>query len=62
MTITEKINKLGAVLKGIGRDADGLEDYEAADSIGRSVQFALQLLEDVTLDSQPEATDDLLAA
>ena len=51
---SDKLAKLEAVLKAIGRDAQTLEDFETADSIGRSVQFALELLADITAEDCEE--------
>ena len=43
---SDKLTKLEAVLKGISRTAQESEDYENGDAIGRSVAYALELLED----------------
>jgi hypothetical protein len=51
--------KLEKVLNAIGRDAQRLDDYELADGIGRSVEFAKELLLDLRL--EPEAVEALAA-
>jgi len=59
---SDKLAKLEAVLKAIGRDAQRVEGFELGDQIGRSINYALELLEDVQLEADESATDELAIA
>lgn len=54
----QQIERIRRELSFIGREADRMEDFEAADALHRSVNFILGELDDLELRQLP-ATDDL---
>lgn len=54
----KQIERIKRELSFIRREADRMEDFEAADALQRSLQFILGELEDFELRQLPE-TDDL---
>jgi hypothetical protein len=62
MTTQERIEKVERMVKGIMRDGQSCGDFEAADSIGRTGNAALELLFDLKVELESEVSDELIAA
>jgi hypothetical protein len=62
MTTQERITKLETVIKSMAREAQNSTDFECADSIARSADYALELLFDLRADLEPEITEERIAA
>lgn len=62
MTTQERIEQAERMVKGMMRDGQNCGDIEAADSINRTGNVALELLFDLRAELEPEVTKELIAA
>lgn len=53
-TTTDQLEKMAKLLNLIRRDAEQIEDYEVADSISRTANYALELLDEYKLSLEVE--------
>jgi hypothetical protein len=56
---SDKLAKVEQLLKALGRDAQQVEDFELGDQMARTINYALQLLEDVQLEADADGQTEL---
>jgi hypothetical protein len=61
-TAQDRITKLERLINAIARDAQGLEDFETADQIGRTLEAMREELADLRAELEPEVTEERVAA
>jgi hypothetical protein len=62
MTTQERIDKLEKVIRSMASTAQNSTDFDTADAIGQSADFALELLTDLRADLEPEVTEEFSKA